>query len=447
MLEDDYSISDYDYEGYKEYRERRIIEYSKQLSINDIDELVKNANSIIEDIDDSNNKYSINQGLELIVQNMNEDYLNRFLDCYIEHGNSLSIRPYTVLEMLNKIGTTKIVLNKLKMQRFPQKNEWLFVYFETVPKEIIDQNVLEEFLEFLRSDKDKNIKSSCYRRLRLLDKFLEIENNIYPIACSIIYEKRAYSEFIVDIYFELLFHTQVYSPTEVLELFAEDRELLQNIYFYSVSKGHLKDYKGDFFKEFIKADELWIRKYSEIFWNIQDENNDYRIIVLWESDDYLKHFDYLFNCIPKEGIYSWHVSNKFKMLFSSSDDETVNEHKKAWLVHLIKENAHSTSILIIFDMICELHNELRYIGIDAFLKNNDDYEVFEKLSILPNHWSGTDSFIPAYQNQIDFLLSLYPLVTGMKFINHRRRITEMVEHLKERIKKEEVEVVFRHLYM
>ena len=66
----------------------------------------------------------------------------------------------------------------------------------------------------MKSDSDKTINSSPYRRLKVLDKFLKIEPNIYPVACAIIFEKRYYSPFIVKVYFELLFYEQVYTPKE-----------------------------------------------------------------------------------------------------------------------------------------------------------------------------------------------------------------------------------------
>ena len=85
--------------------------------------------------------------------------------------------------------------------------------------------------------------------------------------------------------------------------------------------------------------------------------------------------------------------------------------------------------------------------IKIFLDNNQDFEMFNKLSLVPNHWSGSGSLVPAYQKQIDFLESLYPLVSGIKFLKHKIKIKSKVEMLHEMIKEEEVEVICRNLYM
>lgn len=146
-------------------------------------------------------------------------------------------------------------------------------------------------------------------------------------------------------------------------------------------------------------------------------------------------------------MYDFEISSKFKsVLIHTSSDKVIKEHQKEWLIHLIQDKANLNKISVIFNMLCDLDDDLRRSGI-AFLSVNREYEAFEKLSLLPNHWSGTDSFVPAYQKQIDFLESLYPLVHDVKFLKHKSRIQKEVDMLKDMIKQEEVEVIYRHLYM
>ena len=104
-------------------------------------------------------------------------------------------------------------------------------------------------------------------------------------------------------------------------------------------------------------------------------------------------------------------------------------------------------IFVVFETISELGKELRKNDLRVFLENNDSYEYFKEIQLIPNHWSGTDSLVPAYQSQIEFLESLYPIVDRVKFLKHKLKIQEKVEWLKNLIKKEEVEVMYRHLYM
>ena len=147
-------------------------------------------------------------------------------------------------------------------------------------------------------------------------------------------------------------------------------------------------------------------------------------------------------------MYSWIVKYAFMDIMTEvENDDIIKQHQKEWLEHIIINNLLSDNIVVIFDFICELDEYLRRNMIKIFLDNNHDFETFNKLSLVPNHWSGSGSLVPAYQKQIDFLESLYPLVSGIKFLKHKIKIKSKVEMLHEMIKEEEVEVICRNLYM
>lgn len=447
LLGDDCFSSELEYEEYEEFRNKQIIEYAKQLSKEDIRLLVKNANSILSDIPNDHNAYMINQGLELIVQQFNEECVSEFLNEFLKRGRNLSIRPEIVLEPLNNIGESDRLLERIKAADFPQKSEWLFVFFESLPKEIVNEKYLNELLTFVKDDTDKIVTSSRLRKLRVLDKFISIEPNIYPVICTIIYDKRRQNCFMVKNYFELLFHDEVYSPNELRGLFKENVELLRDIYFYMLSSGRHVDYSGSFLKEYISLDESWIQKYAETFLQnaINHVGHDYtRDTVLWESGEFLEYFDYLFDQLPDD---DWRVHKRVsEMLVHTACNDIIIGRQKAWLDHLISMNASSDRIGVIFNIVCDLNEDIRRRAIAAFLENNDNYEDFKKIRLTPNNWSGTDSLVPAYQSQIDFLESLYPYVSKVKFLKHKIRIKENISWLRERIKKEEVGVIYRHLY-
>lgn len=452
LVQNDFIVSDLKYKEFEKQRELALIEYSRHLSIADIPDLVCRMSSIMSDM--SPNRYglsAIKYGFEVIVQQFGVDKLKAFMHEFILHGENLSISPYHLMKLLNEREDSKQLLRFLKKADFPQKNEWLFSFFETVLENVVDSEILQEFLVFLSSDSDKTITSSSYRKLRILDKFLRIEGNIYPIACDIIYEKRHYNPYIVKIYFDLLFHDQIYTPEELLHFFQNDLELLQKIYFYILRVGSLDDSRGTFLIEFLKLDESWIHKYSDVFWENAVNHRDsdyYPNSALWESEHYEKYFDYIFYHAPKDGIDKWRLRFAFKAVFTNVEaDEIITQHQKSWLKHIIIDNATSDNIFIIFEFVCELNADIRRFATQVFLDNNQDYEMFSKLHLVPDHWSGNGSFVPAYQKQIDYLQSLFPLVSGIKFLKHKVFVKLKVEWLQRMIKQEEIEVICKNLYM
>lgn len=444
----DVLLNNLDYKEYEALREKKIKDYADRISKSEVYNFVYYMNEILKDIPDGFELYHINLGIEIFLTNLREEYLEEFWNSYISNGSNFSIYPRQILKSMNKLNNFKNLYSKINSKEFPQKNEWLFIFFDILPQEVINKKWLDEFLKFLKYDSDKEVTLSSQRCLRILDKFLKCEPKIYPIACSIIYEKRCYSNFMVKIYFEHLFHNQIYSPKELLELFKDNIELLRNIYFYILSIERIVDYTGEFLLEIIKNDDIWLKEYSEFFWNNQSQNEYMRNNILWKSENYIKYYDYLLKNVPNEIMYDWQISSRFgEMLQYSGNDELVKNRQEEWIIHQVKLNAHSDSIYVIFSMISELNEDIRRSAFEEFLSNNENYEAFKQLPLTPNCYNGTNSLVPAYQRQIVFLESLYPLVSGIRFLKHKLSIKESIEKLKKLIEQEEVEVIYRHLYM
>lgn len=451
LLENDFISSGLEYEEYINKREQRIREYGENLEINEIQEFVQNANGVLSDPMIKRGYYEINHGIELIIQRFDETQMMEFTRAFIELGPELSVNPVPVFEKLSSSFDPETLWNFINDAAFPQKNEWLFAFFVSLPSENANKEMYEALIQFLRSDTDKTLSASPYRRLRVLDKFLPLEPNIYPIACSIIYEKRKYSEFIVRIYFESMFHEQIYSPQELISLFNSDTDLLQDIYFFMQKRDTLADLNGFFLIEFLAIDESWLQKYSNVFWEHVIKHKGYdnnKCNTLWKSDHYKEYFDYIFYHYPEEVWYRWRISSAFKDLLAHIGNNTViAAHQQEWLTSLITDNAFSDKITVIFEIVCELSDDVRRNALQTFLDINSDFDVFKEIDIVPNHWFGSGSLVPAYQRQVEFLESLYPLVPGIKYLKHRNLIKEKIESLREMIKREEVDEIYRNLYM
>ena len=65
--------------------------------------------------------------------------------------------------------------------------------------------------------------------------------------------------------------------------------------------------------------------------------------------------------------------------------------------------------------------------------------MFKKLSLFRNSLSFTGSFVPVLEKRIKFLESLYPLVSGMNYLEHKVFIQNQIESLKKEIKGEKID--------
>lgn len=264
LLEDDFRSSSLEHEEYQNKRMVLLAEYGKACLASDMPSLVQRMNDIMSDSLLNQNGHPYCQGFEVIVQQFDSIRMQAFMDAFIQYGGGISISPVLILGPLNKSMEPSLLLSCIKNTDFPQKNVWLFSFFETLPFDEATPGMLKEWLLFLRDDSDKNLLSSSYRSLRVLDKFLRLEPNIYPISSAIIFEKRKYNAFIVRIYFEFLFCESIYSPEELLFLFQHNLSLLQDIYFYLLESDNFSDLNGTFLITFLSQNEGWLQRYTEL---------------------------------------------------------------------------------------------------------------------------------------------------------------------------------------
>ena len=83
---------------------------------------------------------------------------------------------------------------------------------------------------------------------------------------------------------------------------------------------------------------------------------------------------------------------------------------------------------------------------EKFLSLNTDPNIFERLPLESPHWGGWGSMIPYIQERIDYLNSLLPFVSGVKYLKQKCRIEKDIDTWKERIRTQEVEELLESWY-
>lgn len=118
-----------------------------------------------------------------------------------------------------------------------------------------------------------------------------------------------------------------------------------------------------------------------------------------------------------------------------------------WIKHAIEKYGHDGERMYqLFSAIEELSCERRKKAVEKFLSFNADPDIFEQLPLEPSHWGGIGSMIPHMQERIEYLRSLLPLVSGLKYLRQKQRIEQAIETWKARIRSEEVEELLESWY-
>ena len=149
-------------------------------------------------------------------------------------------------------------------------------------------------------------------------------------------------------------------------------------------------------------------------------------------------FDYIFDSLKKEKNT---LINYFKTLLKNGQNEDfLRLRQLEWIKHIIEEYSSSDLINVIFKFINELDNNIRIKSFKIFLENNQDFEAFNKLPL--NHPSSYTNIVGFIQEEIDFLESLYPLVSELRFIKHKKKLRELVENYRKYKRDEEAREIW-----
>ena len=445
LFRNDIRFYEVNVQEYKAYRKKQIIEYFSNK--NNLDEigLISLVDSMLEDPLLKDDTYDINKAFTYLINNSDVYDNKKLFNALINSSGNINIRPEVILEKILNNDNYRVILTDLKNTEGEFKNEWIYFYFDILPDDCVDEYIYKELVNFIKFD-IKNNKVNYYRNLSILDKFLIVNPNIYIEISKILIENFSETKDVSCFYFRELFDEALYTPEKLLILYKDDVELLYNIYIKLIEKGGYFDYTGEFFIVFIKNNEEFLRKYSDIYimrkaWNTGNE--DGRIERLWKSENFIEYFDFIFYNMLESNIGYYDKASLASELFTNtSDEEKVEENQYIWLKHFISENANKENIVNIFNIICELNEELRKFSIKIFLNNNHNFETFKKLSLFPRVMSGFGSFIHLFEKRINFIQSLYLLMEGIEFLDHEEYLTNIESNLKSEIDRTETEDLY-----
>ena len=430
---------------YRNYRQEQITRYFCSKKNIDEKELISLVDNMLGDPLLSEDYYYINEALTYLINDLDFCDDKKLFNALINSSGDINIQPNVILEKILNNYNYREILTDLKNTDANFKNKWIYFYFDILPADCIDISMYEELVNFVKFDIKSN-KINYIRNLNFLEKFLIINPNIYIEISKIILVNFSENKRVSCSYFENLFDEALYTPEKLLLLYNDEIEVLYNIYYKLLEEGIYFDYTGEFFIVFIKNNEEFLRKYSDIYimrkaWNTGNE--DGRIKKLWKSENFIEYFDLIFYSMLESNISCYDKDSLASELFSNtSDEEIVEKNQYIWLEHIINENANKENIVNMFNIICELNEELRKFSIKIFLNNNYNFETFKKLSLFPRAMSGFGSLIHLFKKRINFIQSLYPLMEGIKFLDHEEYLTNIESNLILEIDRTETEDLY-----
>lgn len=224
-----------------------------------------------------------------------------------------------------------------------------------------------------------------------------------------------------------------------------------------ISYSNNEDFDGALLYSIISVDTSFLYRYldcmiaaQENHLSMQDHYDTVRLLKIWDTEQYMDLADGVFDyCHSRRGksIHWLYWSPINMMLCNEATHQEITAKQDLWINHTIERYGHDGERMYqLFSAIEELPCDRRKTAVEKLLSLNDDSDIFERIPLEPFSWGGSGSMIPYMQERIEYLKSLLPLVSGMKYLKQKQRIEREIECWKERIRSEEVHGLLESWY-
>jgi hypothetical protein len=125
------------------------------------------------------------------------------------------------------------------------------------------------------------------------------------------------------------------------------------------------------------------------------------------------------------GLRQFFMSDEEKRL-----DIDIQQKQEELLMELINtKHTDIDFIEFLFEVIVYFPQERRSRLIFTFLQHNKNFVDFQKLQFESGSMSWSGSAVPVYQERIDYLKSLLPMLDSAQLLEHRVHIQRMIDSL------------------
>lgn len=428
-----------DWDEIRLIRKNRLSEFAKAYKLKEWEQLLEACHSFFPD--NSRELYKLRNNLSDLLHILAEKdhalYIEVF-EKYLEMGNpfELSINALDLIEALGK----EEALGLLNRYEYLNKGSWLFNFFVVLAKEQITKQDVEQLLDLYRVS---TLQALPYH-LDYLEKYNSIQPDILLHVIDILTQRALNENQHFTFGFEIIFNSFSDMFENLEEYFKNNINLLEKAYLLCVNQKNTFDHNCAGLSKLFNLDNSFIEKYiheilsKEGHFDSHDIHGDFTLI--WNRPDYesifLRFIEAVFTSEQSNKI--WRKGEILKGFFLHRDNQKEVDHKADLLLKkYIEENSSDEERMIyIFELICEFNYDRREELVAYFIKQNQSYELFEKLSLEPMIHSWNGSRVPSLHKEVDYYVSLLKHMNSLKLLRHKQKVEQHIHYLKNDIERE-----------
>ncbi|SEQ32173.1 hypothetical protein [Nitrosomonas ureae] len=334
------------------------------------------------------------------------------------------------------IEETYLILAEANHQN---KHEWLFDFYEHLPKSKISPERLDQLYYLYNSAESRELPNNWDYLLN----YQAIESEVISKITEIIVIKSKVNINYATSLFNLFNHFSEVNK-EIAIHFAGKTGLLKQVYLLWLNTYQNGDHDGSNFDYFLDQDSNFIVEYIDWMYKKKkwvsrhDDHRNYSFI--WKRDDYheimIKAAERIFQHEKGDYPYSF-----FHVFFGVKEEnhelQKITSRKKEFLMQLIEDRYSNVKFMrFVFGLISILSEDDRPSLISRYTCLNNNFEDFEQLSLEPSSRSWSGSAVPMHQRRVDFLQTLIPLFNTVSLLEHKHYIEQKIKNIRDEIERE-----------
>ena len=446
-------------EGYEkgvQCHKRRVEHLVKDYTENDINYLMEVCCESLSCF--RKNERKLTAGIEYVfdsLKNRESLYLH-MINVYINANTPYNIDASSIIQRLFEIAPANEVEKIITRGQYSQKNVWLWYFWTLLPEQQITHHWTQKLLQYF-DEPNFEFKSSPYRDIGLISKYKKIDSQILFKALRLICNHYNESPFIFSLYvYNILNPCNQESAANIINMFSKNLDLLEESYLKGITYSSDQDCSGILLLEILAADSTFLYKLLDSMTDESKTHRHYdtfdtdRLLIIWETDQFIDIADKIFDYLHDKGTKSCFglYFPVFRLIFGNKENRhDITERQDYWIAHAIERYSNDGERMYeLFSTIENLSPSRRKKAVDKFLSLNADPDTFEKLPLEPDSWGGWGSMISHMQSRIDYLESLLPSVSQLKYLKQKRHIKRKIEIWKDRIHSEEISEMLEEWY-
>lgn len=434
VLVDRRERSEVGWQEYETMQREQLAAYTANFDESDFVRFFERCAEIIRTADGRQYEYQVQNGAVnalLALAERDRDLFSVVFERYLDTGNSLKLGPWRLVEKIIEIWGSESAFEILYTRDFSQRVFWLLGYFIALPEDQATAERLQQLYDLYEAAQWHELSWGMDHLL----KFVTVDQDaLIKVTRTLVNKSKTEPKFGQAL--NGLFTERSKVGRRLPELFGSDVQLLKEAYFATSEAQDHEDFDGQAFNQLLDLDpnfgEEWV---SQLYQKVgrpsrRDDSRDYAFI--WRRSDFTKVMERIVDAISTYGknrlIYDSYLQNFFVLVEGTPDIKDLHNRQDEFLDDVIGRKSQDKDVMgLLFDIISSFGPERRRARFETFVRNNKDYEVFERLPMESSSavYSGSD--VPRLQRRIEFLQSLLPMLNTVESLRHKQHIERLIQ--------------------